>query len=254
MYYQTVIDNFSSMSQAMIGENLIGIYLHGSMAMGCFNPNKSDIDLLVVIDDNLSDMQKMEFMKQVVRLNEEAPAKGLELSIVKREYCNPVVYPTPFELHFSPMHLQWFRDNPQHYVEHMKGEDKDLVAHFTIIHRYGSVLYGEAIETVFGEVPQKDYMDSIWYDVESAREDIINEPVSVTLNLCRVLAFVKEDLCLSKQQGGEWGILHIDVKYRELISQAISCYTSKDIMVLEKELLFEFAEEMLLSITSKKGQ
>jgi hypothetical protein len=39
----------------------------------------------------------MEFMKQVVKLNEQASAKGLEISIVKREYCKPFVYPTPFD-------------------------------------------------------------------------------------------------------------------------------------------------------------
>ncbi|MGN6712483.1 hypothetical protein [Anaerocolumna jejuensis] len=54
----------------------------------------------------------------------------------------------------------------------MKGEDKDLAAHFTIINRYGIVLYGEQIENVFGEVLKRDYVESIWSDVEGAREEI----------------------------------------------------------------------------------
>lgn len=116
-------------------------------------------------------------MKHVVKLNEQAPAKGLKISIVKRKYCKPFVYPTPFELHFSPMHLQWVRDNPDNYVENMRGEDRDLAAHFTIINRYGIVLYGEKIENVFGEVSKKDYEESIWFDVECASEDIADEPM-----------------------------------------------------------------------------
>lgn len=155
MFYQNVMDEFTAISKEIIGDNLIGIYLHGSMAMDCFNPEKSDIDLLIVIENDLTDVQKMEFMKQIVKLNKHAPAKGLEISVVKREYCKPFVYPTPFELHFSPRHLQWFRDDPENYVRNMVGVDKDLAAHFTIINRYGIVLYGEEIDNVFGEVQKR---------------------------------------------------------------------------------------------------
>lgn len=188
MFYQNVIDEFITVTKEIIGSELTGIYLHGSMAMGCFNPIKSDIDLLIVIKNDITGVQKMEFMKQVVKLNEQASEKGLEISIVKREYCKPFVYPTPFELHFSPMHLQWFRENPENYVENMKGEDKDLAAHCTIISRCGIVLYGESVEDVFGEVSKKDYVESIWLDVEGAREEITDAPMYMTLNLCRVLA------------------------------------------------------------------
>ncbi len=254
MFYQNVIDEFTAISKETIGDKLTGIYLHGSMAMGCFNHEKSDIDLLIVIENDITDVQKMEFMKQVVTLNEQAPAKGLEISIVKREYCRPFVYPTPFELHFSPMHLQWFRDNPENYVENMRGEDKDLAAHFTIINRYGIVLYGEQIESIFAEVPKKNYVESIWFDVEGAREDIAEEPIYMTLNLCRVLAFLKEDLCLSKLQGGEWGLAHMSERYHPLILHALNCYKTNQIMQADVELAGQFADEMLTIIKFEKEQ
>lgn len=248
MFYQNVIDEFTAMSKEIIGDKLTGIYLHGSMAMDCFNPEKSDIDLLIVIENDITDVQKIKFLRQVVKLNERASAKGLEISIVKREYCKPFVYPTPFELHFSPMHLQWFRNNPENYVENMRGEDKDLAAHFTIINTYGIVLYGEQIEDVFGVVSKKEYVESILLDVEGAREDIRDEPMYITLNLCRVLALLKEDLCLSKQQGGEWGISHIPKKYHSLILQALHCYKTNQIMQVDQELAGQFADEMLTII------
>ena len=34
--------------KATLSGNLVGIYLHGSLAMGCFNPERSDIDLLAI--------------------------------------------------------------------------------------------------------------------------------------------------------------------------------------------------------------
>ncbi|MBE6023844.1 MAG: DUF4111 domain-containing protein [Cellulosilyticum sp.] len=248
MCYQELLNNFLSISKETIGKQLTGIYLHGSMAMGCFNSEKSDIDLIVVINDTITDTQKLNFMEQVVRLNEYAPSKGLEISIVKQENCKPFVYPTPFELHFSPMHLQWFKDNPDHYVKNMKGEDKDLAAHFTIINRYGIVLFGEAIPNVFGEVSKKDYIDSISLDVENAIEDITDEPIYIILNLCRVLAFLKNDLCISKEKGGEWGLEHISKKYHSLILQALNCYKTNHIMQLDENLAKDFADNMLKEI------
>ena len=105
MLYQTVLDQFVSFTKAILQERLTGVYLHGSLAMGCFHPEQSDIDLIVVISEDISDSQKKLLMEEIVRLNREAPPKGLEISVVKKEYCCPFQYPTPFELHFSPMHL-----------------------------------------------------------------------------------------------------------------------------------------------------
>lgn len=87
----------------------MGIYLHGSAVMGCFNGKKSDIDLLVVVKDPPTDEEKLRFMNMAVELNALAPSKGIEFSIVKKSVCSPFVYPTPFELHFSVAHLDWFR-------------------------------------------------------------------------------------------------------------------------------------------------
>jgi predicted nucleotidyltransferase len=38
--------------------DLVGVYLHGSAATGCFNPDRSDIDLLVVVRQTLSPEQR----------------------------------------------------------------------------------------------------------------------------------------------------------------------------------------------------
>lgn len=128
-----LLKSFVTQSQKISGDNLIGIYLHGSAVMGCYNEKKSDIDLLVVVKETIPDNIKHRFMDMVVELNTYAPPKGIELSIVKREVCNPFVYPTPFELHFSIAHLEWYKTNPSDYIDKMKGTDKDLAAHLRIL-------------------------------------------------------------------------------------------------------------------------
>lgn len=244
MVCEELLLRFKEMSREILGNNLTGIYLHGSAAMGCFHPEKSDLDLILVVEEAPSDSVKRRFMEETVRLNREAPAKGIELSIVRRVYCRPFVYPTPFELHFSQMHVKWFQDDPADYVEKMKGTDRDLAAHFTVINQYGITLYGEAAETVFGPVPPEDYIDSIRRDMENAEEDILSDPLYVTLNLCRVLAYLREGLVLSKEEGGRWGIRVLPAEYHPLILKALRSYGSGAEMTAGPEELSHFATYM----------
>ena len=46
----TLLKALVEAAKGAFGANLTGVYLHGSLAMGCFNPKKSDIDLLVVVE------------------------------------------------------------------------------------------------------------------------------------------------------------------------------------------------------------
>ena len=85
MPYQSLLDEIIDKSKEILGRNLTGIYLHGSMAMGCFNPGKSDIDLIIVVEDDISDAQKLVLMEHIVLLNRQAPRKGLEISVVKKK-------------------------------------------------------------------------------------------------------------------------------------------------------------------------
>lgn len=62
MLYQGLLDEIVEQSRQIFGEELIGVYLHGSMAMGCFHADKSDIDLIFVIRDRITDTQKLRFM------------------------------------------------------------------------------------------------------------------------------------------------------------------------------------------------
>ena len=243
-----LINIFVDRSKDILQDNLVGIYLHGSSVMGCFNPEKSDIDLIIVVNDKMSDVTKKAYMDMVVDLNVYAPAKGIEMSIVRKEICDPFVYPTPFELHFSAMHLKWYRADPEDYILKMNGTDKDLAAHFTIIRKRGKCLYGLLIEDVFAEVPKADYMDSIWNDIAEAPEEITENTMYLTLNLARVLAFAKDGLVLSKKEGGEWGLKNIPEEYHPLIEDALSEYRSSTIPQYDKELSVKYAEYMLESI------
>lgn len=243
-----VLDAFVAQSREILKDSLCGVYLHGSAVMGCFNPQKSDLDLIVVVSAPPTDAAKRAFLDMTAELNASAPEKGIEMSIVRRDVLKPFVYPTPYELHFSAGYLDWYRDDPKDYIEEMHGTDKDLAAHCTVIRARGKCLYGPPIDEVFGEVPQADYMDSIWFDVENAREEITTCPMYLTLNLARVLAYCKEGTVLSKKEGGAWALSHVPAAFHPLIQAALREYTEGETVAYDAACAERYADYMLQEI------
>ena len=241
---ESLIRGFAEESRNILQDNLVGIYLHGSAVMGCFNPEKSDIDLIIVVDRPPDDGVKRAYMDMVLRYNGQAPAKGIEMSIVRREVCSPFVYPTPFELHFSTGHLAWYREDPDGYIRRMNGEDKDLAAHFMIIRRRGRCVCGVPVKEVFAEVPAADYLDAILYDIAEAPEDIAGHTMYMTLNLARVLAYREEGLVLSKKEGGEWALSRLPAEYRPLVTDALREYCESAEITYDRALAEHYAVYM----------
>ena len=248
MKLEDILNTLTGDAQAIFKEALVGVYLHGSAVMDCFNFDKSDIDLIIVVTDEINASMKKAFMDKIVELNIQAPPKGIELSVVKQSVCKPFIYPTPFELHFSPMHLNWYQSNPDEYIEKMNGEDQDLAAHFTIINHRGKCLVGLPISDVFGPVPKEAYMDSIWEDICEAENEIADNTMYLILNLARVLAYKKEGIVLSKKEGGEWALEKLPAKYHLLISEALADYSDKTVPMYDYQSAREYANYMLSEI------
>jgi streptomycin 3"-adenylyltransferase len=234
--------------EAILGENLVGIYVHGSIAFGCFDPCVSDIDFLVVLDEPPTVAQKMKLLQTLLDLTPHCPKKGLEMSVVLARHCRPFVYPTPYEFHFSNAHIARAQRDPEEYCTDFHGIDKDLAAHFTVTRAIGQTLCGKPIDAVFGAVPRECYLDSIRYDVENASEDIAENPVYVILNLCRVVAYLRDGLVLSKKTGGEWGLAQLPPHYHAILQSALAAYAMG--VPYQHDLTAEqrFATEMLAEI------
>ncbi len=220
-----LLDSIVESCKKTLGENLIGVYLHGSAAMGCFNPLKSDIDLLIVVKERLPVEQKREIIDFILQLVEKAPPKGLELSVVTQDALQHFQYPIPYELHFSN---SWKEAYIAGQVDYDKQRfDLDLAAHFTVTKKRGIRLYGEPIQAVFPALSEGYYLRSILSDASDIFERITDDPIYGILNLCRVLAFLRERAVYSKLEGGQWGLQHIEAVYRPLIQKALEVYQSE---------------------------
>jgi len=234
----------------ILRDNLIGIYLHGSLTMGCFT-ERSDIDFLVVVKDPLDNPTKRALADELLQL-QGLPEKGIEMSVILQRYAQSFQYPTPYELHYSEMLREnYIRDKD--YICCGDG-DKDLAAHMTVIRHRGICLYGKLIKEVFANIPKECFIDSILCDIKDAREGIRQNPVYYLLNLCRVLHYLRHDKVLSKLEGGLWGIEQLPEKFRPLLENAVGAYRDQQhIAEWNHDELIDFAQFMMKEIYSLVG-
>ena len=248
MKEDAILNQIKRSYQKILSDKLVGIYVHGSIPFHCFNWDKSDIDFLVVVSQAPSLEEKEALLAILLDLDLQCPPKGLEMSVVLEDVCSSFQYPTPFELHFSNMHKERCKADLQGYCLWMNGVDKDLAAHFMVVRKVGITLCGKEITEVFGEVPKAAYIDSIKNDIENAENEVDENPVYIILTLCRVLAYIRDDLVLSKAQGAEWGMRNLPKAYHTIIASAKESYSSNSDFIVDKEANHAFTKYMLQRI------
>lgn len=225
---KTQVQLFTNTVAQLLADTIIGIYLHGSLAMGCFNPEHSDLDFLVITRQPMPVDTKRQ-LAEFLLISSRAP-HPIEISVVVQNDLVPWQYPTPFDFHYSEM----WRERIQHDLQHgrwqhwnaQRHNDPDLAAHITIINHYGLCLYGAPIAQVFPEVPKADYLASILADAKEALATIVDAPVYAILNTCRVYAFMREGRVYSKQAGGDWALNGVPEDVRPPIALALEMYAT----------------------------
>jgi predicted nucleotidyltransferase len=211
-----------------LGPNRVGIYLHGSLAMGCFNLRASDIDLLVVTERRLG---KAKHQLASIALEASSKPCPIEVTTFSRKDLRPWRYPTPFDFHFSEYWRAAYEAGTAFKSIGKSGEDP--AAHIVVTRARGVVLHGEPAKVALPLVPYDDYLDAILGDIPWAMRKLWGDPVMegrtqvstyLVLNTCRVLAFVRTRQILSKAEGGAWGLRSAPKKFAPLIRRALRAY------------------------------
>ncbi len=243
-----------NMYREILGNTLKGFYVHGSLAFGCFRWEISDVDFIAVTNRSLTLSEKTKIIRGLLSQESSGPPKGLEMSVVQQDVTNPVVYPTPYELHYSAAHRMEFLADMEGTCMRMQGTDRDLAAHFAVIRQVGIKVWGKPIKEMFGPVPRDAYEDSIRRDAQDALLEISQRPVYAILNLCRVLAFERQGLVLSKKGGGEWGMKHLPPEYGEVVRAAYEYYIGSGGGDLQKDQLRRIADYMKKELERNVGK
>lgn len=224
------VERFIQSMDLILGEQLVGIYLHGSLAMGCFNPRRSDIDIVIIVREGLGPDDKRIMANYLVR--HSVNPHPIELSVMRLADLNPWRYPPTYDFHYSEDYREKFQANLKtsdwkNWTNGSTPGDPDLAAHIPVLCERGIVLKGQDISEIFPNVPDSDYRAALIYDVTTASSRIVENPVYGVLNLCRVQLYMAEAQIASKSEAGEWALTRLPAEYHPLISRALDLYKGR---------------------------
>lgn len=239
----------------ILKDNYVGVYFHGSLRLGSFNPNKSDLDFIIVVKDKLDYKTKELIWDKMLENENLFPKKGFEFSVVLEENCKNIKHPIPYELHGSEAWIDRYKSDKSLVINDEYKVDSDLASHFNVINvENESMDFGKPSKKVFSKVPKEYVIDSNYGDTLECASEIINNPVYCVLNLCRFYALIKEDLTLSKYDGGKWALNNMHSSYNDIIKSAMKDYLSDTKATYDNDKLKEFAKEAINLINKEMNR
>lgn len=167
--------------------SLIGVYVHGSAALGGFNEG-SDLDILVVADSGRGAAGLGRSLLDAGALHD------LELSVVSTAAAQHPQEPWPFLLHVTGAEQ---RAQPD-----AGAGDPDLIAHYAVTRAAGIALRGPEPARVIGSVDREQLLrylaDELQWGLDRGDERY------AVLNACRAVAYLGTGRLLSKIDGARW--------------------------------------------------
>ncbi len=199
--------------------------LHGSLSTGTFVRPKSDVDVLVIVEERLADDVCWWASTELVAAHDRRPIiGGLELSVMASTDLDPVVAAPRYELHVGESCADEIRSR----TARPTGTDPDLPAHLHHARHDGVALAGDSVSEVIPPMPTRLFLDAVESDLRWILEHgLAASPYYGILNICRVAQLRRgASDAPTKAGAATWALEALPVVHRPLIAEALECYRS----------------------------
>lgn len=180
------------------GRDLVAMHIHGSAVLGDFIPGFSDLDVLVVVQDDI-EQPVVARIAETLAAHDPTPATSIEASVVTRSAALNPRAPWPFVVHVT----NHPNDSKVVHGTDLDG-DPDLVLHYAVLRRHGWTVCGTPVAGSVGEIDRATITAHLVDELTWAAD---NAPGSyAVLNACRALRFISEGVICSKSDGAVWAL------------------------------------------------
>jgi streptomycin 3"-adenylyltransferase len=180
---------------ALLGPALVGAYLHGSAVLGGWTPERSDVDLLFVVADNIPSATLTAAGDLLIAAAPGCPGRGLECSMVTTSRARRPGLPWPFLLHVG------IRDgDPVLHIGSGVPGDADLLMHYAVCRAAGIAMAGPPPADLIGAPGRPAILSYLAGELDWG---LAHAPECyAVLNACRALVYLHDDAIVSKVAGG----------------------------------------------------
>lgn len=244
------IDRVKKLWHAHLGNDLTGLYLHGSLALGRFVEETSDLDFLAVCEKRISPEQRLLLAKGMAAL-QQSPCP-LEMSAIWKSHLIPWNHPTLCQFHYSGLWDAHYRGLLQGTILESKliyqdFQDPDIACHVNLTRQYGICLYGQPTADLLPAVPEHDFWHSLCEGLDTSHFPCsAREQANYILTLVRVYSYQQLRKILSKYDAAIWAKEHLPRQYGPLLDDAVQvCYNQKSFAALQGQCAQELCKQIL---------
>jgi hypothetical protein len=218
---KTILCELLAGVQAILCERFVGMYLYGSLAAGDFDPQTSDIDFLVVTDDELPEelVAALEAMHARLAVGSSKWAAKLEGAYMPRRVLrryDPGDAPNPC-IHEGDFYLA------------RQGSDWVIQRH--ILREHGVVMAGPPPHTLIDPVSPEELQQAVVAFLRKWWQPMLDDPtrlqrpdyqVYAVLTICRALYTLQNETVVSKPAAAKWAQETLDGRWPALIARALA--------------------------------
>lgn len=212
------IDESLTLLKNVLGENLLGVYLYGSILMGGLQ-KYSDIDLFAVVVRETTKQEKEKIAKALLNISGiytvSKDIKPIELTIVVKAQVNPWIYPPSFDFLYG----DWLRkDFEAGNIEPWQTKElPNLALVITQLLLSNQVLFGPKSHLLLDSVPYNDFISATTSEIDSVLNDLGWDTRNVLLALARIWSTVETDKIRSKLDAADWTIRKLPDRYKPIL-------------------------------------
>jgi streptomycin 3"-adenylyltransferase len=211
----------------VLGEDVVGAYLHGSAVLGGLRAT-SDIDVLAVSRRPTSAGERRHIVERLLEISgrraTRGPARPVELTIVVQGNVRPWRYPP----HAEFLYGEWLRDEYEAGAVPSPGPAPDLAPLIAMVLLGNRPLLGPPPAQVLDPVPRDDLQRAIAAGVPDLLNDLEPDTRNVLLTLARVLTTLATGDIRSKDAAAAWVLPRLPGEHRPVLARARAMYVGDE--------------------------
>lgn len=215
-----ICTDISQNLENILGQKLLGVYLTGSLTYGDFNKDSSDIDLLIILRDGLSDEERelVKNMHHIIAQMHPHWENRIEASYITRDMLNsesPPTIPRPYinngQMYDAPYGYEWLLNIHAWYE-----------CGIALVGAAPNVLMSQPVSIESVKIASKHDFYQEWEPllIESSALNDSHFQAYATLTLCRILHREKNNNVASKKVAAAWVNKTYGNRWKPLIEKA----------------------------------
>ena len=248
------VDRAISLVRAVLGNDLIGVYLFGSAVIGGLRA-RSDIDLMAVSSRRLTIREKRKIIEQMLTIS--GKPRSVELTVVVSSEIRPWHYPARMDFQFG----NWWRSEYEKGVvePYRSNVNADLASLIRLVLHANAAVIGPPPADVFDPVPRSDYIAGLVSTIDEWLEDLNETDVgirNVVLALARIWCGIVTDQIRTKYQAAEWALSRLPRRHRAILQRAKAGYVGEPVEAWQKLMpeVHAYSQHVISEIKTAAGR